>query len=229
VRIRLYRVVAFVGVLGASAVSPASAQIVTDGRVWASISLQERSNTSSAWRWGADAFVRTRDGVGGVDSSAGRFMIGYDVTSRSSLWAGYNAGGVFPSSGGVTVEQRVFQQHVWTAPAGSGGVSLRLRLEQRFIEGNSGAAWRLREQVRFSRPIAGGGRFALVVWDEIFLHLNETSRLDRGLDQNRVFAGLSRAVAGVRLEVGYLNQFSHSRAGPNRVNHVLSSGASMTF
>jgi hypothetical protein len=35
--------------------------------------------------------------------------------------------------------------------------------------------------------------------------------------------------ASVRVEAGYLNQFSHSRSGPDRLNHILSVGASVTY
>lgn len=208
----------------------AAAQVLTDERLWASISVQERSGTASDWRWAADGFVRTREGVGTVDSIGARLLIGIDVSRRSSLWAGYSAGPSFPAAGGTILEQRLTQQYLWNGQVAGGALALRSRLEQRFIEGNSAPQWRVRQQLRFSRPLSSASRFAVVISDEVFFHLNETSRFDRDLDQNRVFAGLSRSIdGGVRIEAGYLNQYSHSRVGPNRMNHVLSAGAGVTF
>lgn len=209
---------------------PASAQTVTDGRAWTGLSLQERPDTPSPWRWAVDSLLRTRDGVAEVDVVGVRGTLGHDLTSRSSLWAGYAVASSFPTSGGTTIEHRIFQQYLWNGRAAGGAVTLRTRLEQRRIEGNSGVLWRFRQQVRYSRPVRQGSRFALVGSEEIFLHGNETSKYDRGLDQNRAFAGFGRTVsASVRVEAGYLNQFSHSRSGPDRLNHILSVGASVTY
>jgi hypothetical protein len=213
-----------------AAAAPSSAQVQTDERLWTSINVQERSGTASAWRWAIDGFMRTRDGVGTMDSMAARFLIGFDITPQSSVWGGYSAGPSFPASGGTIIEQRLAQQFLWSGRAAGWALSLRSRMEQRFIEGNSGTQVRVRQQIRFSRPIAPGSRLAIVGSEEIFFHVNETSRFDRGLDQNRAFAGLSRVLNGhVRVEAGYLNQYSHSRTGPNRMNHILSAGGSLTF
>ena len=208
----------------------AGAQTITDERVWASISLQGRAGTTSAWKWAADSFLRSRDGAGTLDAIGLRGMLGRDLGGGSTLWAGYALGPSFPASGGTTIEHRVFQQYLWNGTGAGGAIAVRVRVEQRFIEANSGVAVRLRQQIRYSRPLAAGSRFAFVASDEIMFHANETTRYDRGLDQNRVFVGLSRALnGGVRVEAGYLNQFSHSRTGPDRVNHVLSVGASVAF
>ena len=75
------------------------------------------------------------------------------------------------------------------------------------------------------RPITPDGRYALVGYDEIQIHLNGTLRYDRGFDQNRAFGGISRTVTQkVRIEIGYLNQYLHSVIGPDRLNHILSVG-----
>jgi len=203
---------------------------VTDGRVWAGLVLQERSGTTSPWRWIVDVPVRTRDGVDAVDLTGVRPAIGYDLSSRSSVWAGYAIVGSFPASGGTIVEHRVFQQLLWARPLAGTLASLRTRLEQRSIEGNSGLSWRVRQQLRVSRPVQRGSRVFLVGWDEVFFHLNTTDRYTKGLDQNRFFAGLGRSLSGaVRFEVGYANQYSRSRSGPNRMNHVLSAVLGAAF
>jgi len=208
----------------------ASAQTVNDGRVWTGVALQERPGTHSPWRWAVDVPVRTRDGVDAVDLTGVRPAVGYDLSARASIWAGYAIVGSFPASGGVVVEHRVFQQFLWVGAIRDTVLSLRTRLEQRSIEDNSSLSWRTRQQIRISRPIWNGSRVSFVTWDEVFFHLNTTSRYGRGLDQNRFFAGIGRPLSRkVRLEAGYANQFTRSRRGPNRMNHVLSASLGAAF
>lgn len=210
--------------------STAFAQTVTDERIWSTLTLQERQATPSPWRWSSDLALRSRDGLDAVDVFAVRLTVGYDLTDRSSVWAGYVHSAMFRDPGATVFERRPFQQYLWTGAAAGGALSFRTRLEQRSIEGSSGILWRVRQQVRYSRAISRGSRWTLVGWEEIFLHANANERYDRGLDQNRAFAGIGCAVsAGLRLEAGYLSQFGQSRAGPDRLNHVLSIGAAVVF
>ena len=209
---------------------PIFAQVITDERLWANVSVQERPGTESPWRWSGEFVLRTRDGVDDLDVLVGRGIIGYDVTDRSSGWVGFAVIPSFPVPGGTVVVKRLFQQYLWGGRGLGGSVTLRTRLEQRWTEGNTGLAWRIRQQVRFSRPFAPRSRFSWVGTEEIIVHANETARYDRGLDQNRAFGGISRTISEqVRIEIGYLNQYSHSVIGPDRLNHILSVGTTMTF
>jgi hypothetical protein len=199
--------------------SSASAQTVTDGRVWAGVTLQ--TTFSPAWRMSIEIIGRSRDGVSELDLAAFRPTILYAVSERSSIGGGYLVSPSFPAAGGTTIEQRVFGQYLFTAPALGGSVSLRTRLEARFIEGNSGTLGRIRQQVRYSRQL-GRGPVSVVASEELMVHLNDTSRSPRGVDQNRLFAGLSVAAGrAARIEAGYVNQFSPGHRGAaDRMNHV---------
>jgi hypothetical protein len=205
---------------------PAHAQTVTDERVWLSLSLQGRHG-DGPWRWSFDSGLRTRGGAGTLDLLLARAGVGRDLSPLASLWAGYATSGSVPDAGGVTVEQRVFQQFLWAARRGALSASLRTRLEQRFTEGNSGVAVRLRQQLRLAHPI-GASRFSLVGWDELFVHLNDTSRFPRGVDQNRAFVGVSHPAGSTRVEVGYLNQMIVAGT-PDRMNHIVFGGVSASF
>lgn len=212
--------------LGIANRAPAHAQSVTDERVWLSVSLQDRAG-GRPWRWSFDAGLRTREGAGTLDTLLARAGIGRDLSPLASLWAGYATSGSFPDEGGVTVEQRIFEQFLWTARRGGLSASLRTRFEQRFAEGNSGLALRLRQQVRLAHPL-GASRFSIVGWDEVFVHLNDTSRFPRGVDQNRAFVGVSHPAGSSRIEVGYLNQMIVAGT-PDRVNHIVFGGVSASF
>ncbi|HYN06308.1 MAG TPA: DUF2490 domain-containing protein [Vicinamibacterales bacterium] len=219
-------------ITGAGVVTPAPAwaQVVTDERLWTNLSLQERQGTESPWRWSSEFVLRTREGLDEVDVVVMRGLVGYDLTERSSASVGFGLIPSFPASGGTLLEKRLFEQYLWSGRSLGGLLALRTRFEQRWAEANSGLVWRLRQQARYTRPMAPRSRYSLVVWEEIFFHANKTVRYVRGFEQNRVFGGISRTMSDrVRIDIGYLNQFSRSASGPNRLNHILSAGTVVAF
>ena len=222
--------IALILVSVSSHLSPATAQVVTDGRLWTNLSIQERQGTDSPWRWSGEFVLRTRDGVDDLDVLVLRGLLGYDLTSRSSTWMGFAVVPSFPVGGGTLVEKRLFEQYLWSGHSLGGSVALRTRLEQRWAETNNGLAWRVRQQVRYVRPFSPGSPYSFVATEEFIAHLNDTTRYDRGFDQNRAFGGISRTVnAKMRFEAGYLNQYQDSLMGPDRLNHILSITTAITF
>lgn len=208
----------------------ASAQLMTDERVWVGLTLQERSGTSSAWRWQVETQLRTRDGVDEVDLFAVRPIVGYDLTRKSSIWLGYAETPTFPASGGVRQEHRLYQQYVWASRVHAGNLSVRGRIEERAIENNSGLAWRIRGLIRYTRPLTAGSQTSLVFFDEVTAHLRQTTLTVKGFDQHRIFAGISQAFsATVRLETGYLNRLINGHTLPDRMDHVLSATVTLAF
>jgi hypothetical protein len=206
----------------------AHAQTATDERVWASVTFQERVSATSAWRWSMEVIARSRDGVGELDALNVRPILHYDLTSRSSVGFGYALVPSFPPGGGVSVEHRSFGQFVWSGRVAAWTLGVRTRVEARWLEGNSGVLGRVRQQVRVSRPVQRGSTLSVVLADEFMLQVNDTTRSPAGVDQNRVFAGVSKTLPrAARLEVGYLNQFSPGHGRGDRRNHVLSLG--LTF
>ena len=208
----------------------ASAQTVTDGRAWVLITLQGRVSKSSRWRWAVDGIVRSRDGVSTLDVTSVRPTILYGLTSHTSVGGGYTFVTNYPATGGTTREQRVFGLVTWSAPAGGGTLSWRVRVEDRLIEANSGPLWRARPYLRFSRPFHANGRLSWVTSDEFDLHLNTTTKAPRGVDQNRAYGGVSMAWnPRVRTEIGYLNQFQPGHGAANKMNHVVSTTVLVSF
>lgn len=218
-------------VLSATVIASAStsAQTITDGRTWWNVTVQEKSGTASPWRWYVEVQGRMRDGLDALDQLLIRPAVGYDLTSRSSVWIGYGHTPSFPASGDVITENRAWQQFSWNRPGGRAGWALRSRLEQRAIEGNDAAALRVRQQVRLTRPLPGG-RVSAILWDEVFVHLNSTRRTASGLDQNRVFGGVGITLTPItRIEVGYMNQYVNALRGPERSHHILSGVLGVAF
>ena len=86
---RLRRLIGLlVGLLTTSVPAPAAAQTISDERVWWNVTFQERARTESPWRWYVELQGRHRDGVTDIDQLLVRPAVGYDLTSRSSVWAG---------------------------------------------------------------------------------------------------------------------------------------------
>jgi hypothetical protein len=94
-------------------------------------------------------------------------------------------------------------------------------------------AHRLRQQVRVALTPIPDWPWQLVVWDEIFFHLNTTGEpgnprtgypSQTGFDQNRLFLGVAyQPTASVRVELGYLNQVvNRMDRPPDQINHALS-------
>lgn len=165
-----------------------------------------------------------------LDQVLVRSGLGYQVTERFTVWTGYGYTPSFTEADKVVNEHRLWQQLLWSAGYALGDVTIRTRLEQRFIEGAEHTAWRYRQLVRFSRPLARELPLSLVLWDEAFVHLNSASPAIRaGFDQNRAFAGLGWQVnRPARVEVGYLNQFLDTPT-LHRIHHILSLNLFLNF
>ena len=208
--------------------APASSQTVTDERVWTGFTAQGRLGAGSPWRWSSDSLIRARDGVHTLDFLAERVLISRDLTRGSSAGIGYAYGAGFLASGGTQGEHRFLQQYMWNG--GGRTLSLRSRVEERFIEGNDGVLLRARQQVRVNWPLSAAGQLQFVASEEVFFDANSTARASRGLDSNRVFAGVRQAVTSrSAVEMGYLNLYTRIRSGPNRRSHVLSAILAVSF
>ena len=208
------------------------AQTVTDERVWFSLPVQGHiGSDESPWRWSMELILRSREGFDDLDTVTVRPSLLYNFSSRASVGGGYANSTLLSAVGENITEHRLFGQFTWNQPGTFGTLSLRTRLEDRFIENNNGPIGRLRQQFRFSRPLQKGGRLAVVGAEEIMFHLNDTSRLAKGVEQNRLFAGISHALTPLtRIEIGYLNQYYPGHRGANsRMNHVLSTSMGMAF
>jgi len=209
--------------------APARAESPADVRVWTAVAAQGPFGAGSPWWWAADVFVRARDGVHTVDSAAGRVSIGRDITPTSRAAIGYAYGAGFPDAGGTRGEHRFHQQYVGTRTAAGLRLSARSRLEERFVEGGSGARLRVRQQVRVARALGTRG-LQVVASEEILVNIAARGGTSRGLDGNRLFVGVRRALGpSSAIEIGYLNLYTPGRSAPGRSSHVLSTVLALTF
>ena len=179
-------------------------------------------------RWWFDGHFRTFEDSDGFDTSIVRPGIGYDLGKSATLWLGYGWIHTDPPSRSNVDEHRLWQQFTWGTKLGERkllDLYVRSRLEQRWLEGGDDTGWRFRQFLRVVRPLAPNSRWALRVWDELFLPLNDTDWGARaGFGQNRAFGGLGLTLdreGKYTVEFGYLNQYINRR-DTDLMNHIVS-------
>jgi len=175
------------------------------------------------WIVHAEVQPRWKDDVSDRDQLILRGAIGRRLGLRVTAWAGYAS--VTRWTGAATLhEQRTWQQVSVALPARARWApSVRVRQEQRYLDQWGDSSHRLRVLGRVVRPI-GASPWALAVWDEWFLTLDDTAAGPRrGYDQNRLYLTTARRLSrALAVEGGYVWQ--HVPAGPatpTRHGHTL--------
>lgn len=211
--------------------SAVRAQTIHDEGWWTAVFSQGDiscdSNLPSRWRWWFDGHARFQDDSDGFDVSIVRPGIGYKLTDSTTAWMGYGWIHTDPIGGGPTFEEnRIWQQLTWSHQMGDFRIGLRPRFEQRFLTTGEDTGLRFRQFAAARAPISVDKRLTMVLWDEVFIHLNDTDFGTRaGFNQNRVFFGFGwnrcPEQTKSRVEIGYLNQFIDRGSLPDRMNHLL--------
>ena len=202
--------------------SPVRAATSEDEQFW--LNLTSMGSIKGDLVYFAEIQPRVGDGVSRIDQALFRGALGWKLSPAVTLYQGF-AHVVVPVDGGQDVnEERGFQQLNWTMGKPWGGeLSSRTRLEQRWRSDGDDMGWRLREMLRYEKPLrTGSDALNALVYAEGFVALNDTDWGARGgFDQLRSFVGAELGLPGAStLEVGYLNQLINQRGGDTRVNHV---------
>lgn len=233
--VRFFAVLLATATCVAQLVSPSSAlaqsaPAVHDTQLWtqvvATVSL------SDTWLTHHEVQSRWSEDLHGHDQLIIRNAIGRRLSRRVTLWGGH-AWTPRTLDAGWAHEQRIWEQLSATFPAiGEWTPSIRIRQEQRFLDSWGDTSHRLRVMGRAVRPVDAGKLWSIVAWNEVMFTLDETPNGPaRGLDQNRVFAGVLRKLSNhAGLESGYLWRTSDP-AGPvpRRHDHVLFAWLNLTF
>ena len=204
--------------------APAHAETSQDEQFW--LNLTSMGSIKDDLVYFAEIQPRVGDGISRIDQALFRGAIGWKFSPSVTLYQGF-AHIVVPVEGGKDVnEERSFQQINWTlGKPWAGELSSRTRLEQRWRSDGDDMGWRLREMLRYEKPLKpGSDALNALVYAEGFIALNDTDWGVRGgFDQLRSFIGAEVGLPGAStLEVGYLNQVINQSGGDTRVNHVAS-------
>lgn len=199
----------------------ATAQAESDFQTWTAVLVSGRPVENSRLLVWFDGHARFNDDSSDLGVTILRPGLGWRVSDKLDLWAGY-ARVVSRADGLADVEEnRAWQQATYPVTDLVGGrLTGRSRLEQRFRETGDDTGWRLRQFFRWERRFAGS-RWSPVVANEVFFNFNDADWGQRsGFDQNRLFiGGAYRLSEKVRLEGGYLNNILNTAGPGTQTNH----------
>jgi hypothetical protein len=167
----------------------------------------------------------------GVYEVEDNLMLGYQADPHVTLWLGYTHDPQY-LHGEFTVMERRFRQQVSfdnVARLGPATLSGRLRLEERWRQGQAGTGWRFRPALRAALPLIGKAKLQLN--HESFINFNTTGfQRTAGYDRMRNWANVVVPLdRRINAEIGYLNQHGFVRGGPDTSDNVLNLGLSASF
>jgi len=202
----------------------ARAETRHDEQVW--INLTAMGSLSGDLLYFTELQPRVGDGISRVDQMILRGAVGWKLSPSVTVYQGY-AHVAVPVEGGRDVnEERSFQQlNLALGKPLGGDLSSRTRLEQRWRSDGDDTGWRLREMLRYEKPLRpGSDAINALVSAEAFFALNSTDwGASAGFDQVRTFVGAELGLKGAStIEAGYLNQLVNQSGGRTRMNHVAS-------
>ena len=187
-------------------------------------------------RWYLESQPRFGSDSTGIERYILRGALGYKVLEHLTLWAGYGWTPTFVNAkydNVFTDESRWWQQALYDQSVGSFDLIHRLRIEQRYIERTSGVSHRARYLLRASHLLGttdGGLGYGLTGYNEIFLNINgRQPGPEPGFDRDRVFVGPYIKKDHVRVEVGYLGEFSRRRNLDDRMINALALNVGFSF
>jgi len=219
---------AFALLLGSAALST-PAQARDDRQLWTSVGATVKLDGD--WRLSHDVVGRFSDNRGGLYEIEAATLIGYKLGDTVTLAAGYVHNPQYADGDFTVLERRAREQVNFDnlAKIGSGTLSARLRMEQRWRDGVDGTAWRARPFLRWSMPLVGKSK--LLLSNETFFNLNSTSfQSQDGLDRMRNLAAISVPLSKeISAEAGYLNQHFFVRGVPDNTDHVASLSLSFSL
>jgi len=182
-------------------------------------------DAADEYKWWFDGHLRLLDDSGGFGQSIVRPGVGYALSDQTTVWGGYGWIRTSPVAGPDIDEHRLWQQLTWSEELEPVTVGLRSRLEQRFFDNESETALRFRQLLSWRQALESDPALSLVLWNEVFINLNDTSAIVNGFDQNRLFLGFGRKSDSTnpsRVEIGYLYQRVGGTPGSILNNHLLS-------
>ncbi len=157
-----------------------------------------------------------------------RAAVGYSLSDRATVWAGYTWLPTQNLGKGSVQQQDVWPAFRYVLPTDFGTLTLRTMVEANFLPANNAdVRFRPRQMIRFLHPLEFEPRLSLIVWDEVFVRLNSTPAGGQsGFDQNRAFVGLGWSFSqNFRTELGYMNQYIDNTTHTNNTMHNLIMGS----
>lgn len=199
---------------------PAHAQTTDEFQFWGGwfFTGQLEPETPS-WRGWADIHVRRGSGGTVLIFRPG---VGYSFAPWITLWGGYAWVPTFNDPAFTHAnEHRVWEQLTLQHSDEHWLLQSRTRLEQRLLDSDGNLGLRLRQFLRLNYQPWADVPAGLVLWDELFVGMNDPGWAVQGFDQNRLFLGVALyAMKQMRIETGYAFVYLN-RQPANQIQHVF--------
>lgn len=199
-----------------------AASATTDSQFW--LNAGTTVKLSESWRLSEEITARFSDNRNGLYEIEANTLLGYRLSKKVTIWAGYTHDPQYAGGDFTTMEHRAREQVTFDniAKVGPGNLSARLRTEQRWRGNADGTGWRVRPFVRYTIPFHQGGHAGVTLTSEPFFNLNTTAfQTKPGLDRVRnliaVTAPLGKHFAA---ELGYLNQHIFLTHRPDESDNI---------
>lgn len=209
-----------------AAASPVQAS--EDEQAWQTVNVTV--NLPDNFKLNSETVFRSSNAKGFYELE-GNVMVGYKLDKHYTVWLGYTHDPQY-SHGDFTVLERRFRQQVNFDNVGEIGkakISGRIRLEERWREGQPGTAWRVRPAVKVSMPFVG--KTTIAFQHESFINLNTTVfQKVGGYERMRNSAAVSIPLSKkLGVDFGYLNQHGFVPGKEDTSDHILTAGISASF
>jgi len=212
-----------VAVAVAAVMTPCAA-LASDAQHWQIVTAT--ANLGDGWRASAENITRTSQARGFYELEQ-NVMLGHDLGPNGGplglvFYLGYTHDPQY-AHGDFTIMEHRFRQQLSAdrlLTLGSLRISGRMRLEQRWREGVTGTAWRLRPQIKATLPVVG--RLALVASHESFFDLNRSSFQRMGGEERmRNSIGLNIPLSRrIAFETTYMNQHGFVPGGKDSNDNI---------
>ncbi|WP_082880759.1 DUF2490 domain-containing protein [Methylomonas sp. DH-1] len=166
-----------------------------------------------------------------------RPLVGYKLTNKLQLWAGYTWQGEYSEQSDFELATNdAMQQLQWVDNwSPEWNFQYRFRLEQRFFSEEDNVAHRMRHRFRLVYSIPDSKAYLIGI-DELFVYFNslDDGRLARsvqtGINQNRSYVGVGyKLTPQLNVDTGYQLQYVHNYGAPDLVNHVWFTNINVNF
>lgn len=189
---------------------------------------------SDKWSLLADFHVRRNDFIKNPGFYLLRAGAAYRIRPNFSVAAGYAhlwLASTYRDKGYYTNENRIYEQAIFTHPAGKINFLHRLRNEQRWIEypindtssGKYGFTNRIRYLLSLRIPVFKNPKYPqLILADEIMIHFGDAVNYSN-FEQNRIFAGINQMISKtVSFDLGYMYSYQLRTSGYQyNSNHII--------
>ena len=141
-----------------------------------------------------------------------------------SVWAGYDHDPLYSGNHFTVMEHRLVEHVVSSnlGKVGGGQLSGRLRLEQRWRDGQTGTGWRLRPSLRYTILFTSRSKVGLTLSEEPFLDLNTTSfQSVHGLERLRSLVAITTPIGRhLSADIGFMNQHGFVPHGKDTSDNI---------